>query len=693
MAINHENLINETELRKAIQILKPNNQVFEVRIIGQQKPISGYFKDANKLIEALDTVDIRSVNIYITLNQVNESCFSRTQCEKFMKGVNTTNDTEIDGYTYLFIDIDPKRPAGISSSNEEYKAACDKAGKVCNYMESIGFEKPIKAISGNGAHLLYPIVLENNDENKKLVEKCLKALALLFDDDVVSIDTSNFNPSRICKLYGTMAQKGANTEDRPHRMSRIFECPEELRVTDKVYLEKLANEYPEEEHPAPARYNNYNANEFDVEEWLKKHGLRYKEASWRDGCKKLVLDHCPFNHQHKAPDSMILVQSNGAIGFKCLHNSCQDKKWKDVRVLFEPDAYGRDRLDERIERGWKLHNRDKAESSHSGTLQVETEDEPMFETIKMILSKKEKEEKYVKTGYNVIDKKMRGLKKGAISLVSGLRGSAKSTWLSNMALNFIHEGHRVIFYSGELSDRNFARWMLLQAAGKQNTTASKKFENYYAVNEDAKMPIAEWIGDKLWLYNNKYGNDFSQISKRLEEEIKSKEADIVVLDNLMALNLEAYDKDKYEAQTKFVQDLKNIANNYDVHVIFVAHPRKANGFLRLDDVSGSGNISNSVDNAFIVHRKNQDYIRLSKQMFAWKDHETYQENVTNVVEICKDRDNGNQDEFIPLYYEISTKRLKNAPNENIEYEWKSKKPDMTNGFVQAQMEEVPFDKG
>ena len=34
---------------------------------------------------------------------------------------------------------------------------------------------------------------------------------MLFSDDVISVDLANFNPSRITKLYGTIAQKGSNT--------------------------------------------------------------------------------------------------------------------------------------------------------------------------------------------------------------------------------------------------------------------------------------------------------------------------------------------------------------------------------------------------------------------------------------------------------------------------------------------------
>ena len=52
-------MINESEIRKAISILKPDDQLFEVRVIYNNKQMySGYFKSADDLIKALDR-DIR----------------------------------------------------------------------------------------------------------------------------------------------------------------------------------------------------------------------------------------------------------------------------------------------------------------------------------------------------------------------------------------------------------------------------------------------------------------------------------------------------------------------------------------------------------------------------------------------------------------------------------------------------------
>ena len=277
-------LYDEAEIRKGTQQINPEGDLFEVRIIGKGKPISGYFKDVDTLLEKLKTIDLRNMNVYVTLNQISDDLFSRIQSETFVAGANATHDNEVVGYKYLFIDLDPKRAAGISSSDEELKEAYNLASKVYEYLKRLGFEEPVKAVSGNGAHLLYRIQLANTSENVELVKKCLNALSMMFDNDKVSVDTANFNPSRICKLYGSLAQKGKNTEKRPFRLSHIIGDVKGLRVTDKAYLEKLAAELPQEA-PKPTKYNNYNTSDFNIENWLNKYGLNYRKADFNGGTK------------------------------------------------------------------------------------------------------------------------------------------------------------------------------------------------------------------------------------------------------------------------------------------------------------------------------------------------------------------------------------------------------------------------
>ena len=688
----NEGLYDAREIRKAIEQIHPNGELFEVRIIGGKNikaPISGYFKDADKLLECLNTVDLRNTNVYMTLNQINEDLFSRQQSENFVKGANSTHDHEVDGYKWLFVDIDPVRTSGVSSSNDELQAAYDMAKKVGQYLAELGFMNPVKACSGNGAHLLYRISLRNTDENAALIEKCLKALSMLFDNPSIKVDTTNFNASRVCKLYGTLAQKGKSTSVRPFRMSKLFGDIIQCQITDRVYLEKLAAELPQEEIK-PTKYNNYNPSEFDIEDWMSRYGLEYRKDSYKDGIK-YVLSECPFDSSHKDPDSMVTVAPSGAIGFKCLHNSCRDRHWRDLRLLFEPDAYDHNEGDKRIEEGWAQHNRDKVKEEVK--IDAPKIEQPMFLTASMIAEIDDPEDEYIKSGINILDKRMGGLQKKKLSLISGLRGAAKSTILSQIILNCIEHEQTSVVYSGELPKKNFMKWMYLQAAGRDQTRPYEKYDGYYCPDR-IKPAINEWMSDYMWLYNNDHGNNFNMVADVLQKKISESMADICIVDNLMALDLSGLDHDKYEAQTKFMWRLKEIAEKTNTHVIVVAHPRKAQGFLRLDDISGSGNIGNIIDNAFIIHRNNEDFKRLTKQMFAWKDdNDAY--SGTNVIEICKDREGGLQDYFIPLWYEPQTKRLKNSESENVVYSWDRSKiiPDKesnNDGFVDALPDEIPF---
>jgi hypothetical protein len=251
-------------------------------------------------------------------------------------------------------------------------------------------------------------------------------------------------------------------------------------------------------------------------------------------------------------------------------------------------------------------------------------------------------------------------------------------------LNAVQDGHTVICYSGELTDRNFMRWMILQAAGKAHTTKSNLYDNYYTVTHETTLTVSHWLGEKFWLYNNSYGNKYDKVYELIRKQTEEKKADFIVVDNIMALDLSSADRDKYDAQTRFIWMLKDLAKIANAHVLFVAHPRKAAGFLRLDDVSGSGNIGNIVDNAFIVHRNNDDFRNLTKQMYKKPDSwEGY--SGTNVIEVCKNRDLGVQDMFIPLWYEPQTKRMRNYQSENIVYGW-----DTFGGYTVVKDEEVPW---
>lgn len=356
--------INPDSVRQAIDVLQVPGGVFEVRVIGtgRNKPImSGYFKDADTLLKEFDSIDLRGRNVYITLGRVKDDCFARPQSGHFEPNQQATSDGEILSYRWLFIDFDPVRITGVSSTNEELEKAWNLMEVVKSYLQELGFPAPVIAESGNGYHLFYRVDIPNNTENENLIIKCLKNLSAMFDTDSVKIDTTNSNPSRICKLHGTLAQKGTSTEERPHRMSGIKIVPEVVEVTPRDALQVLADELPDEPEPVNGRRPfSTQAQAFDLLDFLRRNGLTYKEDS-NDRAKIFKLDACPFDHSHQNGDAKIFWYKDGAIAFKCHHNSCRRYKWQDVRLKYEPSAYDREDNDAHIDEGYRRHKQKKDE--------------------------------------------------------------------------------------------------------------------------------------------------------------------------------------------------------------------------------------------------------------------------------------------------------------------------------------------
>lgn len=658
--------MDEVEVRKAILNLKGENKLFEIRIIPNKgkKTLSGYFQTADKAIEKLNKQDLKNSNVYIVLNEINEACYSREQRDNFVLSDTTTSDNDIVVRDWILVDLDPIRPKGTSSTDEQIKKALEKSSKIHNFLLEQGFPRPIVGFSGNGYHLLYRIKMLNNDENKELLKSFLVALDELFSDDVVAVDQVNFNAARVCKLYGTVAHKGISTPERPHRQSKIIKIPDEVIPVESAYFKKICNIVKPEEHK-PSRYNGYSTSNFDIEEWMTKYGLNYTAYSYGTGTK-YCLDHCPFNESHTKKDAAIFKRSNGAIAFKCLHNSCADKTWQDVRMMFEPEAYEKKRQYEERQM-YRTYNRNEP----SDPVHIKPKDnKPVFYTAKQIITRPRQTEQLIKTGITEFDKRYRGLRKSDVTLLSGQAGAAKSTLLSQLILNAVNEGNNVAVFSGELGDADFMRWLNQQAAGKAFVEPSQ-YEGYYNVQFKYQLKIADWLENHFWLYNNDYGFNFQAIIEQLETMIDEHKLDMLCIDNLMALDITSLSSEKYDAQSKFAWQLHELAKRKNVHIIAVCHPKKPNGLLGLYDISGTSDLINAVDNIIYVYRVNQ-FFKNSYKMFFGADWNC---EGTNAWHCAKARFGSVTDDYYPLFYEMETKRLKNYTTENIVYKWHDPKED------------------
>jgi len=327
-------------LRDAVALLAGVGQVVEVRALADQNTHSGYFNDYDALVRQVEArgSDPTIQGIYITLNKVNPALLSRRANrikERLGRKDSSTADIDIVRRRWLPIDIDPLRPSGVSSTDEEHTLALAKAEEVSCWIAGLGFPEPVRADSGNGAHILYRIDLPNDNAATELVKACLATLDTLFSDDKVNVDTTNFNAGRIWKLYGTVSRKGDSTPERPHRRSCIISAPDVPGVATREQLEVIVARLPTEAHATqPPRTKGKN---IDLRQWLSDHGLDVQFDKPYSGGTLYTLDQCPFSSAHK--DGAFAIQfGSGAIFAGCQHLSCGggNQRWPELREQHEP---------------------------------------------------------------------------------------------------------------------------------------------------------------------------------------------------------------------------------------------------------------------------------------------------------------------------------------------------------------------
>ena len=586
--------IDSDEVRKAIEILQVPDKVFEVRVIGssgRKEILSGYFRDADTLLQNFEKIDVRGRNVYITLGEVKEECFSRSQSERFERNPNTTSDQEIKSYRWLFVDLDPVRPTGISSSDAELAKAKDLAKEVCDYLAGLGFSEPVKALSGNGYHLLYKISVANDATGRALVEKCLKSLSALFDTDAVKIDTTNSNPSRICKLHGTLAQKGTSTKDRPHRMSRIISVPEHLEITSPETLRKLATDLDGQVPEKVPYKGDVNVQRtFDLLGFMSENGMTYREGS-NDQAKIYFLDECPFDPSHKHGDARIFQYRDGAIAFKCHHNSCHSYKWQDVRLKYDPNAYDHpigDEQDEgKIDAGWNEH---KKQQSTEGK-KANSKGERVFRRLKNATALMEKDipEPVVYVG---VGDELPLLVEGTCILSA--KPKLGKSWLALALCIAVAKGEDFLGYHT-----------------KQCSTLYLDLETSEALQQKRlrKMLRGEKPPEKFYLdtETDSIENGFvDQIEYYMKED---PDIGIVVIDVFQIIRSASKNtkETEYEHAYRDITPLNELAQKYHISIILVCHDRKA---VDADDpfanILGSTGLQGAATQMIVMFKKQKD---------------------------------------------------------------------------------------
>lgn len=326
------------DARRFLTLLARPGDVFELRALskrdGRQRIGAGFFNDMSALARSAIERSGRDDGIYITINPVHPGLLSRLPANRVHQVGNgdSTSDRDVVARRHLLIDIDPVRPANISSNDAEHQTALELARYMQADLAKAGWPEPIFADSGNGAHLIYGIDLPRDDG--KLVERVLSQLSRRYSTAALKIDEKVFNPARISKIYGTLTRKGQSTPDRPHRVARICSAPDVLAPVPRSLLDSIAPLVTQ----VPRPLHRPTGQRFDLEAFIAEHLPGAEAEPWtggEHGERKWILKPCPFNSAHDRGEAHIVQMHSGAISAGCKHDSC-NWTWQDLRGRFAP---------------------------------------------------------------------------------------------------------------------------------------------------------------------------------------------------------------------------------------------------------------------------------------------------------------------------------------------------------------------
>jgi len=323
MICNHESVL------KALRLYYEQGHQIEIRHLkkGATKNtmIPRFFPSPEKA--ARYVVDIcenpSTMGVYFTPNRFSPD-FKQT------KATTGINKNDITRRRWLLIDCDPERPKDTNATKNEQDAAKIVFDGVESFLARHGFVKPIRACSGNGWHLSYPIDLPSDPENQNGIKLFLDRLNIECSTPYARVDISVHDANRIWKLPATITRKGENTDERPHRLSYLLdESPEVASENDRTNnnqaLSRLLNFW---QNNAPQQNDKP---EKDVEKMVQKFAaisVAGVEPLGPDGRNKKLIQLAGFLRKHNLDQGQIFTVLSS---FNSLFNNpCDISEVNDV---------------------------------------------------------------------------------------------------------------------------------------------------------------------------------------------------------------------------------------------------------------------------------------------------------------------------------------------------------------------------
>lgn len=277
------------------------------------------------------------------------------------------------------------------------------------------------------------------------------------------------------------------------------------------------------------------------------------------------------------------------------------------------------------------------------------------------------------TGIDGIDRELMKIFYGTLTVVSGMPGSGKTSFLYQLICNALDQDINSWLYSKELPDWMTKNWFNFIFGGRRHIKeyVNSKGAKYYKVTPDAKKKIDDHYRGKWFVYRDDYGNTLDELIESMTDVVRKCGVKFLILDNMMTIDIGANDKNELLKQTETINRLIQFSMKYNVATILVAHPRKLlnTSELGMYDISGTANIANLAHRTIGLRRISPKE-KQGEPNKSGKGFKVPPCKYDVMFSVIKDRIRGRANFTYGLYYDTHSRRFFSNPEEFAHnYKW------------------------
>ncbi|XP_011639381.1 twinkle protein, mitochondrial isoform X1 [Pogonomyrmex barbatus] len=213
--------------------------------------------------------------------------------------------------------------------------------------------------------------------------------------------------------------------------------------------------------------------------------------------------------------------------------------------------------------------------------------------------------------YPVLNRILKGHRRGEFTILTGPTGSGKTTFMSEYSLDLAMQGVNTLWGSFEIRNARLARTMLQQMAEVSLEDNLDKFNTYADIFNKLPIYFMTFHGQQ----------NIKVVMDAVEHATYVHDIAHVIIDNMQfMMGISEESTDRFWKQDKIIAEFRNFSTKYNCHVTLVIHPRKERDEeLTTLSIFGSAKASQEADNVLIIQDKRLTSIKGKKYLQVAKN--------------------------------------------------------------------------